>query len=153
MKQKVKTMIRDTKKQNEKESLTLLKSYAFKNFQFIDKMMGAKEFANYQEYIKELNNFYVSLIESGPNYPNKELIFLDFIKKAAVQGADHFLRILTKQYESKKTLWEEEKAHMTKRAEDLRADLMKEIAMKKEQLRQVDEENTDLLGTLESTKE
>ena len=55
-------MIRYTKKKNYKESLTLLKSYAFKNFQFIDKMMGAKEFSNYQEYIKELNSFYLSLV-------------------------------------------------------------------------------------------
>lgn len=31
--------------------------------------------------------------------------------------------------------------------------MAKEISMKKEQLKQVDEENTELLGSLEATKE
>lgn len=61
-----------------------MKSYAFKSFQPIDKMMVAKEFNTYQDYIKELNSFYMSLVENGPNYPNKELVFVDFIKKAAI---------------------------------------------------------------------
>jgi hypothetical protein len=42
---------------------------------------------------------------------------------------------------------------MTKRAEDMRNEMLKEISMKKEQLRQVDEENTELIGTLDSTKQ
>ncbi len=78
---------------------------------------------------------------------------MDFVKKAAIQGADHFIRILSKQFESKKVAWEEEKSQLVKRAEEQRSELQREIAMKKEQLQQMDEENTDLLGTVESVKE
>ena len=35
----------------------------------------------------------------------------------------------------------------------MRNEMMKEISMKKEQFRQVDEENTELLGSLEIAKE
>lgn len=49
--------------------------------------MATGEFNKYQDYIKELNIFYNSLLESGPNLPNKQIVFLDFIKKAAIQGA------------------------------------------------------------------
>ena len=93
------------------------------------------------------------MIETGPNYPNKELIFVDFVKKAAIQGADHFIRILNKQFEGKKVAWEEEKSQLVKRAEEQRGELQREIAMKKEQLQQMDEENTELVGTVESVKE
>ncbi len=40
-----------------------------------------------------------------------------------------------------------------KRAEEQRSELQREIAMKKEQLQQMDEENTELVGTVESVKE
>jgi hypothetical protein len=42
---------------------------------------------------------------------------------------------------------------MTKRTEDMRNEMLKEISMKKEQLRQMDEENTELVGTLDSIKQ
>ena len=61
LKQKVKLEIKDFKKKNEKESLAILKSYAFKNFQSIEKMMANGEFSKYQDYVKELNSFYASL--------------------------------------------------------------------------------------------
>ncbi len=98
-----------------------MKSYAFKNFQSVEKMMATGEFTKYQDYIKELNGFYASLVESGPNLPNKELIFIDFTKKAAIQGAELFIKSFNKTFESKKTLWEEEKAHMQKKAEELKS--------------------------------
>ncbi len=152
LKQKVKTSIKELKKKNEKESLAILKSYAFKNFQSVEKMMATGEFSKYQDYIKELNGFYASLVESGPNLPNKELIFIDFTKKAAIQGAELFIKSFNKTFEAKKTLWEEEKAHMQKKAEELKSQLSHEISMKKEQLQQLDEQNTDLLASLEACK-
>jgi hypothetical protein len=60
---------------------------------------------------------------------------------------------LNKQFEGKKVAWEEEKSQLVKRAEEQRGELQREIAMKKEQLQEMDEENTELVGTVESVKE
>lgn len=88
-------------------------------------MMVAREFGSYQEYIKELNGFYLSLLENGPNLPNRELVFVDFIKKAAIEGAGEFLKQLTRQFEGKKTLWQEEKNHLLKKADEIRVELQR----------------------------
>jgi len=81
------------------------------------------------------------------------MIFNDFIKKAAIQGAELFIKQINKKFEEKKILWEDEKSHMQKRTDEMKSELQHEISMKKEQLNQLDEENTDLVATLESCKQ
>lgn len=70
----------------------MLRSYAYKQFGSIEKRMKVGEYPTFQDFVKSINTFYASLIDSGPDLPKKELVYLDFLKKAIPQGAEVFLR-------------------------------------------------------------
>ena len=92
LRNKIKNKIRQYKNDNERESTIIHKNFIMKSFSSIEKKMKLGEYKTFQEFVKGINNFYVTLLENGPNLPNREVMYLDFMKKVLPQGAEIFLR-------------------------------------------------------------
>jgi hypothetical protein len=70
-----------------------------KSYSIITKKLKINEFKTFEEYMKNLGNFYINLLESEPFLPRKELTYLELIKKAIPNGAEHFLKCAKNDYD------------------------------------------------------
>lgn len=57
--------------ENEKISENALKSYFKKAIQPIENKLRLKEYTSFEDFMKELNEFYINLLENGPLLPKK----------------------------------------------------------------------------------
>ena len=80
----------------------------------IEKKMKMNEFETFQEYLKAINNFYLHLVENGPDLPKREIVYLDFLKKVTTQGAEIFIRQINQNLESLKNISQEKERFFKK---------------------------------------
>lgn len=73
-----------------------------KNFTVIQKKMRMNEYENFQDFLKSINNFYLHLLENGPDLPKKQIVYLDFLKKVIAQAAEVFLKQTNQKLETLK---------------------------------------------------
>lgn len=121
LKLKIKDKVNSLRLENERESINVLKNYIIKNFGVIEKKMRMNEYQNFQEFLKSVNNFYMHLLENGPDLPKKEIVYLDFLKKVTSQGAEIFLKQANQSLDNLKATSQEKEKSMKMEIDDLKA--------------------------------
>jgi hypothetical protein len=123
--------------ENEKESISVLKQYIMKNFTIIEKKMKKNEYENFQDFQKSINNFYLHLLENGPDLPKKEIVYLDFLKKVTAQAAEVFLKQQKQQLDSLKTFSEDKEKQLTSDYQEMKNKLRSELESNQEKMNKV----------------
>ena len=67
------------------------------------------EYRSFQEYDRDLKLFFNYFMENGPKTVNKQMIILDFLEKAAVEGGSHFYHTMKMENEMVKQVIDENK--------------------------------------------
>lgn len=64
-----------------------------REFSAIEKKLKNNEYKTFHEFERDIKFFQAFFLENGPNGPNKRLIINEFLQKALVDGANHYLKL------------------------------------------------------------
>lgn len=149
LRNKLEDKIQSLKNENEMESEAILKSYFKKSIISIENKLRLSEYDKFEDFMRELNEFYCGLMDNGPSLPRRDLIYLHMLRKVIPTAAEMFLRNKSSMLDKIQSLSEEKEKTLQHCISKMKQEYKESEESQKEKITKLDREKIELEMELE----